>query len=133
MNGTLSAGGANGGYNSGAGSGGGIFLSSATLSGAGTLVAHGGSGDGTTGGDGGGGRIAVAVGMERSDLEKLIAGQTVADITYSPAYTDFGGTLSVSEGTGTIGDGDTSKYPLPGGALFIELERNNPAIMIHIL
>jgi hypothetical protein len=97
-------------YQSGGGSGGAIFMMCETFGGAGgRLEAKGGNGGGTLGGSGGGGRISVAIGLSTADRAKLIAGQEVAGLQSYLQEPAFGGTISVTNGTGW------TNFP-PGGA-----------------
>ena len=70
----------------GGGSGGGIWISAASISGAGTITANGGTGAPVYGGGGGGGRIAIVYGVNN----------------FSGSMTAFGGSGATYGGAGTI-------------------------------
>jgi hypothetical protein len=111
LNGLITANGQQGGYyggvmQGGCGAGGGIFLMAASLTGGADsrIRADGGtatSGASTNGGGGGGGRVSVAVGLSRSDRDKLVLGQAIDGLTtyysHSPSYL---GLLSATNGLG---------------------------------
>jgi hypothetical protein len=85
LDGGIVCGGAQGGYDSGGGSGGSIYLTAGTLAGAGTISADGGNGS-ESGGGGGGGRIAIYYDTD----------------TFSGTVTASGGAGLSPGGTGTI-------------------------------
>jgi hypothetical protein len=88
---------------SGAGSGGGIYLTSFTLAGTGTMQANGGSAESVTGsGTGGGGRIAI---FRMADFDTF---------TGVGVYSYAAGTNGATSGTvGTL-----SLYCIPRGTVF---------------
>jgi hypothetical protein len=90
--------------NSGGGSGGGIYINTSALNGAGIISANGGAGNGL-GGGGGGGRIAVLVGSN----------------TFSGLILAYGGTGAMTGGAGTILTSPTSLGSLAqAGALVVD-------------
>lgn len=89
----------------GAGSGGGIFISCAQFQGAATgqITANGANSKyysaSQYGGGGGGGRIAIAVGINATDVQKLINNQTVTNLFIYDQHATYSGSTSVTNGT----------------------------------
>lgn len=114
IDGTLTADGQNGvGSHSGGGAGGSIFLTSSRFSGNsnGVLRADGGNGQ-NTGGGGGGGRIAVWYAVPESERARILAGD-MQRVSITNEYSEFPGTLSVTNGTSGAGNGE------PGTIVFL--------------
>ena len=99
VNGSILANGSeSGGWTSGDGSGGGIFLDSNGFSGSGTLSANGGAGHaGVAGASGGGGRIAVWYAVSEEDRVKVMGGY-IGKAIITSSYTKFTGTVTATNG-----------------------------------
>jgi hypothetical protein len=110
IDGTIDANGGNHSVHGGGGSGGSIFISCRTFKGktSGDIHANGGNGlwnsSGSSGGGAGGGRIAVAIGMNASDLERLSQDLTLLGMSVSETHPPYAGNLSVTNGwSGDVG------------------------------
>lgn len=135
LGGTLTANSGLAGAYGGGGSGGGIFVTCNSFTGAVTAVMQtkgGASGDGTCGG-GGGGRIAVWHGvMSETDRDYLLAGDDgsiTASLIVTNTIDSYLGTISVTNGAG-YNSGDPAQYSQPGTAVFVSINYPPPGTVI---
>ncbi len=95
INGLISANGKKGGFDSGGGSGGGVYIACDTIGGNGTIRANGGPADNSSGGGGGGGRIAVHYNSAHQGGVNPPAALTLSASGGSPELTYYGNLGSI--------------------------------------
>jgi len=110
----------------GGGAGGTVFVDAFQFSGAGTgaIQVKGGAGNNAWGAGAGGGRVAIWVGNPPENLWPIIrAGTPIGALVYSTSWADYLGTINVTNGVGSPGNGTTGTrkfvyYLPPKGTIF---------------